>query len=610
MIRENIGFGKKPKCVFFQIAKIEKIEHIKYMSILRKLLGMENNDGIEISNDIFEAKNCDKSFLVKPIEDLLQENSKVIKRIKIATGLSTNEFDIIYLPLIIKMSEYYYTLPASKNLGFSREGGLLEKSLNIGFFTLQSSEGKIFNANVASTNREETQDVWRITAFICGLGYELGNLLTQYRIISCSSKSEWNPLQESLYDYLIFNKLKSFQISWIENDKTSQISVYSLVILMSFLPTNIVTRLINIDRSLLEVVYTSIVGITTTYEAGLLHDLIKQTKQNVEAEYFDQHIVYSKVLSSTDITKYIAHVLKHIAQEWSINSLESLLWVTAEGIFIDWNNGYLKFIELLRKSHCPSFPENKSNFTKILHDSGFIRQTSSSTYEWTLVPNIPDTPKMARSVIFLRNHSWLTLNRPFNKVPIEIYENDPGILSNLDQTKPLEKAPVNYGERKTDIFISADSNQENKSQQNAENDKQSELQIPRSKKTVRGKIIKDTSKRKKFQKWCKSQGPLGFISEILVKKHVDQHCELIVDKGQLAIPYPKALSGNGLDVKVILQDLIDNDWIISVKDKPSRYIHTWRINNREEKVLVVNDWVSKVLLPEITTNETENKYVL
>lgn len=177
---------------------------------------------------VIESKVSDSDFKIFNIEGILESQQEFLDRIKIAIGLSQEDFQTKLLPMIRSYAEYVYLLPATKDWSHDKAGGLFRYGVEVGFYAAQSAGGAIFPEISYEGSKSQLRLKWALATFTAGLLSEIHVPLTGM-IIKNQSGDKWIFTDESLYEWLLNTKSKSYYIEWIEDNYSSDFSHESAI---------------------------------------------------------------------------------------------------------------------------------------------------------------------------------------------------------------------------------------------------------------------------------------------------------------------------------------------------------------------------------------------
>ena len=110
----------------------------------------------------------DPGIDVLAVEHLIDSQSQLMSRIRTVAGGADDEFNEMYMSVIRNLAAYVHLLPASKLETHTGAGGLFRLSLEMGFYSLQASEGVIFTPTEGVERRHNLEPRWRYAAFLAG----------------------------------------------------------------------------------------------------------------------------------------------------------------------------------------------------------------------------------------------------------------------------------------------------------------------------------------------------------------------------------------------------------------------------------------------------------
>lgn len=134
-------------------------------------------------------------------EYLLKRNQMLISELYRNTGLSEEEFDEIVVPVLFNFAKYAQVLPASEKHHHSGVGGLFRHSLEVFVIAVRLSNGKSFCGGLEGKSKAITKVRWPLAVGFAGFLHDAGKAVHDMKAICTKSGDEWNPFNESLYDF-------------------------------------------------------------------------------------------------------------------------------------------------------------------------------------------------------------------------------------------------------------------------------------------------------------------------------------------------------------------------------------------------------------------------
>src|ERR1035437_4141521 len=108
-----------------------------------------------------------------PVDDVIATQYALIKRLKLLAAMPEDEFDRFYMCIIRNLAVHINHLPASEHGTHNGAGGLFRLALEIGFYSLQASEARLFAARSGLEERRQLEPRWKYATFLAGICCEL-----------------------------------------------------------------------------------------------------------------------------------------------------------------------------------------------------------------------------------------------------------------------------------------------------------------------------------------------------------------------------------------------------------------------------------------------------
>ncbi|MEI7994057.1 MAG: TraI domain-containing protein, partial [Methylococcaceae bacterium] len=122
----------------------------------------------------------DQGIPLYSIESLIITQQNLIDRIRKTSGVTPDDFQSYFSPIITNLAHYIHLLPATKTGNHRVAGGLFRLSLELGFHSLQVANSSIFQNKGSATSEEriKIQPRWVYATFISAVCEELYRPIT------------------------------------------------------------------------------------------------------------------------------------------------------------------------------------------------------------------------------------------------------------------------------------------------------------------------------------------------------------------------------------------------------------------------------------------------
>ena len=155
-------------------------------------------------------------------EDLIEKNRTIINIIQQYVA-DPKMFDEAYMPCIVRMASFAYTLPASEEHHHAEDGGLFEHSLNVSLNAIKSIESTPITVRdstgfVLKNETRKDASRWKLALFIATLIHDAGKVFTMnVSITQGKARFHWDPfnIDMPLYIFLSKHEIWDYELEWI-----------------------------------------------------------------------------------------------------------------------------------------------------------------------------------------------------------------------------------------------------------------------------------------------------------------------------------------------------------------------------------------------------------
>ena len=335
-----------------------------------------------------------------PPEAIMGTQQELIDRIRGILGLTPKEYEELILPLIRNCASFAHLLPASEAHHHRGSGGLFRHSLEVGAWSAQFAEGRIFAFGKTPLERKEEEPRWVVAAFTAGLLHDMGKAASDMAVTSSDGSKEWSPYLMSLWDWGVSIGIKRYFVRWRENrHKRHENTV--LLLMNQLMPASLSAwfgRNPEIIQAMMEAV---------SYQGEhVLTQLVKRGDHtSTDKDQRSTRTPGNELAVGVPVERHILDAARRLLSNgtWTVNKSGSRVWVTREGVFIVWRAAADEIVSLLREDRIPGIPQDMNTIAELLIERDLI--------EWNKIEK-PDNPDkywdIAPAILQRRNSpSWL-----------------------------------------------------------------------------------------------------------------------------------------------------------------------------------------------------------
>lgn len=247
--------------------------------------------------------------------------------------LPKTDINKLIMPVIEKVIAYQGLLPASEYYHHSGLGGLLVHSLQCAAFCINFAESKTFDIASTQLVNHNNKVGWLVAAGLTGLLHDTGKLF-DVRVFDVDGIT-WNPNFQSLSNWLRDRNIDKYYFTWNRSRIYKQHELRSVrLIYACFLPWNVREYLskYSVDDVL------GAMDDAIVMKTGPLADILRQAEAcSIKKDAEDRRHLGTEFLqvSSPAIATVLMAVKRLLLSEnWSVNQIESFVFITTEGIFL------------------------------------------------------------------------------------------------------------------------------------------------------------------------------------------------------------------------------------------------------------------------------------
>lgn len=334
------------------------------------------------------------------IDSIVETQSELINKIKMAFGISPAMFDDMVMTSIKNYAAYVHLLPATSTENHNNAGGLFRLGLEVGFYALQSADGKIFSNKESAERRRLLHPKWVFATFIAGMCAEIHRPITTMSIVS-SDGQEWPALIKPLYVWAIENGYDNYYIHWTENNNNNNQAWHSAAayVLNMVIPQTCLQYL-NVENAQIVTYMTSLImGSSRHSDGNLIGELVRVSLDHViDKDIKSNGAYYGKLTVGSHLAPTILDIMRELIRDevWTVNNKFSRIWYTKEGCFLVWNSAFNDICEVMSKRKISGIPASSETLAEMLMGSDLIESQKNGSPYWEIT--LPNNPKLVETV--------------------------------------------------------------------------------------------------------------------------------------------------------------------------------------------------------------------
>lgn len=273
------------------------------------------------------------SVPVRPAQYFLDRYADELHAVLDQLPLPKTDINKLIMPVIERVIAYQGLLPASEYYHHSGLGGLLVHSWQCAAFCISFAESKSFNTALTQQDNHNNKICWLVAAGLTGLLHDVGKL---FDVRVCTAEGvTWNPNTVSLSDWSNALNVDKYYFTWNKQRIHKQHELRSIRLIYSVI----------LSRDILE--YLSKYSVDDVLGAmddaivmktGPLADTLRQAEAcSIRKDSEDRRYLGTEFLQvSSPAVSTILMTIKQLlsSEKWSVNQIESFVFITTEGIFL------------------------------------------------------------------------------------------------------------------------------------------------------------------------------------------------------------------------------------------------------------------------------------
>jgi conjugal transfer pilus assembly protein TraI len=279
-------------------------------------------------------------------------------------------------------------LPASPSEHYSGAGGLLRMCIDLAFYSLQSAEGRVFQAaGVEERHRLEAR--WKYAVFLAGLTTELHRL--GWMVVTDVHGVLWPSYTTNLVKWLDQRKVQEYFLSWNGYTPSTQLAngpstSHAGAYLNAVIPTEAIEYLQDGSPEIVRVLY----GVTSGSIPPRDHQasaIVNEIRQKVlERDLQQRPSRYGKLVSGSHLEPHLLDACRTLYESniWTVNERDAKLWHTQEGLFLVWPRSAKNILEVLERRGLTGIPRSSSTIAEIMVRSGIAKAQDEFNLYWNL----------------------------------------------------------------------------------------------------------------------------------------------------------------------------------------------------------------------------------
>jgi conjugal transfer pilus assembly protein TraI len=382
----------------------------------------------------------DRGFPVDPVDKIIQSQSYLIDRIKVAIGMSNDDFERLVMTVIRNYADYIHLLPATSKEHHRGAGGLFRLGLEVAFYSLQSASGVIFSGRESSEKRRILQPKWCYATFVAGLCVELYRPVTSLVVVD-NNGNEWPQLLTPLTTWLKDHNMDRYYIRWneaINGIDAVQRHSNAAYLLNQIIPQHCLQYMNAEGGHVITAMTATITGAARANTGNHLYDIVMRCYENVVTRDIKANPeLYGKFTVGAHMEPHVIDAMRSLYStgQWKVNQKGGRLWYSDEGLFCIWALAAKEIRQYMVDHKLAGIPENEDTLAEMLMNGSILLPNRAGGPIWDIM--LPETGKLMRAVR-LADPSILLLSPDEKPIDFSFIEGKKKSEQAV-KTKPVEK---------------------------------------------------------------------------------------------------------------------------------------------------------------------------
>lgn len=326
-----------------------------------------------------------------PIDQILRTQADLISNIK--KSLRNDLVD----QAINNFVRYVHLLPATKDQNHRGAGGLFRMGLEVAFYSVRASEGRIFTAAETPDVRQLTEPKWRFAAFLAGLCCDTYRVMSGM-VITSSDGHRWPALNIPLAEWLEKNNYDRYYLRWVPN---ASLSSHQAQTMSSYVASQIIpiqaTQEIATDFNEIALALMATINGSGLDHPNPLTTIVQDVRMRViQKDLGADNSSFGKAIVGTHLEPYILTAMRKLVTNgvWKINEKGARLWVDKTGsVYLIWKTAFTEILHNLDTQTIKGVPNDMHVLSDMMVKSeAFTPDTAKNSAYWMVYPPTAKEP--------------------------------------------------------------------------------------------------------------------------------------------------------------------------------------------------------------------------
>ena len=281
------------------------------------------------------SQSSNTTFALEEPNALIDRHRKRVTGLRLESGYNARDFHRFVQEPLWSCAAYVQNLPASRAENHREPGGLFRFCIETAHLSFRRADGKLFHDVYVDEEVPASLDnAWRYAALLAGLSIPLGRMASAIRVSSPNGDRHWNPYAGGLYEWATGYGLSEYVLDWRSNQDARSTTGANSWLAARLLGGEVLDRLYDAHPIVIETLIDVLNGRSEHTLSRLVSEsVVAVTDQDLANARDGDHLPVTGIRAEHRVLDAIRGLIR---DKWTCNTPGSRVWVTSDGVFINW----------------------------------------------------------------------------------------------------------------------------------------------------------------------------------------------------------------------------------------------------------------------------------
>lgn len=305
---------------------------------------------------------------------LLDANGDLIKRLRTHAAQEDATFNMRFLRPLERLAAHVNVLPATAAGLFSGEMGLFRAAVECGFFSFQSSDGRIFTGAEGVERRHLLESRWRYLCFLAGLLYPLGRPLERLAVATAEG-AVWKRHFSGVTAWAESVGADRVYVSWGSTEDSTALGPgnAAIAILPDIVGGENLQMLEDGATDLVAALYDVVSGNSST--SRIAHQVVAGAWQRImDREEARRPQAYGRLVVGTHLGPYLVGAIRALVEQGNWKPNASWMKADRHGLYLQWPQAAKDLVDFGRARGYAAWPNDAPTLAALLKAAGIVKE--------------------------------------------------------------------------------------------------------------------------------------------------------------------------------------------------------------------------------------------